>query len=128
MFILNFSIQFYSIEPAANLHSNTAMVSGATSNLDIGNYENSNFSKWSDTELPVIPVQNDVDTSPPKQNEEKIRKNLFGNSYFYNYQSSQTMNNTSGQTLTQAEQKNAEYSFGQAPNGESLLSYPHISS
>lgn len=111
--------QFYSHEPAANLHSNTATtVSGAASNFDIGNYENSSFSKWSDTELPVLATQNDADTGPPKQNEEKIGKNLFGNSYFYNYQSSQTMNNSSGPSTAQAENKNAEFSFGQNQNGE----------
>lgn len=89
------------------------------SNFDIGNYENSSFSKWSDTELPVLPTaQPDAESSPSKKNEEKIRKNLFGNSYFYNYQSSQAMNNSSGQTTAPADTTTAEYSFGQAQNGE----------
>lgn len=107
---------------------NTVNSSAAASNFDTGNYENSNFSKWSDTEIPFIPNPQDICMSPQKTNEEKIGSNLFGNSYFYNYQSSaaaaassQLMNNnaTNGQIVAHAENNNiAEQSVSQTPKGE----------
>lgn len=109
------------IAPAA---SATGAVTSNT--FDIGNYETANFSKWSDTEIPVLPIQSDdvVDHCPLKvnENENKIRKNLFGNSYFYNYQSSQraTGNNSTNCGLNDAAttMENAEYALGRAKNGE----------
>lgn len=60
--------------------------------------------------------------SPQKKNEEKIRSNLFGNSYFYNYQSSsQLMNNNAinGQIVAHADTNHiAEQSVSQTPKGE----------
>lgn len=110
------------IAPAAASAAGTV-----TSNtFDIGNYETANFSKWSDTELPVLPTQSDqdvVDHCPltMNENEEKIRKNLFGNSYFYNYQSSQQAtgnNNSTNCGLNETTMENAEFAFGRAKNGE----------
>lgn len=95
----------------------------ASSTFDIGNYETANFSKWSDTELPALPTQSDqdvVDHCPLNENEKKIRKNLFGNSYFCNYQSAPraTGNNSTNCGLNATTMENAEYSFGRAKNGE----------
>lgn len=104
--------QYNAIEPAVKLHNKSS--TGAASNFDIGNYESSSFSKWSDTEIPFLPIQQDTCMSPQKQNEEKIRKNLFGNSYFSNYQSSQSMNNaTNLQAKAHVENNNIEYSASQ---------------
>lgn len=105
---------------------NTVSSGAAASNFDTGNYENSSFSKWSDTEIPFIPNQQDICMSPPKTNEEKIGSNLFENSYFFNYQSSaaassQLMNNnaTNGQIVAHADNNNiAEKSVSQTPKGE----------
>lgn len=100
------------------------VTSGVASNFDTGTYENASFSKWSDTEIPFLPNQQDICMSPQKKNEEKIRSNLFGNSYFYNYQSSsQLMNNnsTNGQIVAHAENNNnnnTEQSVSQTPKGE----------
>lgn len=104
------------------------VTTGAASNFDTGNYENSSFSKWSDTEIPFLPNQQDICMSPSKKNEEKIRSNLFGNSYFYNYQSSSSSsssssqlmynNSTNGQIVAHADINNiAEQSVSQTPKG-----------
>lgn len=115
LFLFRFE-QFYSNEPTANSQSTTNQMIGA-SNFDIGNYENASFSKWSDTELPSFGSNPADAMSPQKKQDEKIRKNLFGNSYFCNYQSSQTMSNsTSGQTMALTE-NTPEYPFGQAQKG-----------
>lgn len=118
---------------AGSNNNATTVASAVSTNFDIGNYETASFSKWSDTELPILPIQSDdvVDHSPlnsMNENEKKIRKNLFGNSYFYNYQLSQraTGNNSTNDGLTlaatSAENSNsictAEYPFGRAKNGE----------
>lgn len=108
--------------PAAGSAAGTV----ASNTFDIGNYESANFSKWSDTEIPALPTQSDqdvVDHCPLNlnENEEKIRKNLFGNSYFYNYQSSQRAtgnNNSTSGGLNATTMENAEFSFGRAKNGE----------
>lgn len=116
MNFFGFFLQFHSIEQAANTQNSTNQMIGA-SNFDIGNYENSSFSKWSDTEIPFGSNQSDA-MSPQKKQDEKIRENLFGNSYFCNYQSSQPMSNsTSGQTMVLTE--NTEYPFSQAQKGTS---------
>ena len=64
-----------------------------TSQYDIGNYETANFSKWSEGGRSGG-GEDVVDHCPltMNENEKKIRKNLFGNSYFYNnlQQSSQS--------------------------------------
>lgn len=101
------------MEPAVKMHNKSS--TGAASNFDIGNYESSSFSKWSDSENPFLPIQQqDTCMSPQKQNEEKIRKNLFGNSYFSNYQSSQTMTNaTNLQAKAHVENKSNEFSASQ---------------
>ncbi|XP_055296528.1 uncharacterized protein LOC129565554 isoform X2 [Sitodiplosis mosellana] len=124
-------LNFYANEQANNNNNllahnkvNTVTSGAAASNFDTRNYENSSFSKWSDTEIPFLPNQQDICMSPPKTNEEKIRSNLFGNSYFYNYQSSssaQLMNNnaTNGQIVAHAETNNiAEQSVSQMPKVE----------
>lgn len=94
-------------EPKSLLNvSNISTVIGDAAS-DIGNNENSTFSKWSDCsiETPFIPIQRDVSAGPHKKQEEKIRDNLFGNSYFTDYQSSHTMNqNKCGSMSAQTEQ------------------------
>lgn len=114
-----FLLQFSSIEPTtANMQTSTNTMIGA-SNFDIGNYENSSFSKWSDTEIPFGSNQSDA-MSPHKKQDEKIRNNLFGNSYFCNYQSSQPMNNsTNGQIMASTE--HTDYPLSQAQKGSFFI-------
>lgn len=62
--------------------------------IEANAYEKSNFSKWSDCsfETPFEPTLRDPHGPPQATNNEKIRKNLFENSYFYDQKSSQMMN------------------------------------
>lgn len=86
--------------------------------FDTGNYENSSFSKWSDSDTSFLPMQQNACMSPPKKHEEKIRSNLFENSYFYNHQFSQLMKNSkNGQNVTQAESNIAESASNHTQNG-----------
>lgn len=97
-------------------------IMGQPSDIDIGNSETSNFSKWSDGsfETPFVPIQKEVSVGPLMKQENKIRKNLFGNTYFNEYSSSsQMMDNTnSGSAIAQNELSLAECSFGQKQTGE----------
>lgn len=113
-------IQFNSIDchPQSNLNvPNVNSKMGQSSNVDIDNYENSNFSKWSDCsfETPFVPIQRDVSVGPQKKQEDKIRRNLFGNSYF-NDQSSSSQMMKSGPVKAQNEPNGAERIFGQTQN------------
>lgn len=78
-----------------------SMMGANVNNYDIGTYENSNFSKWSDCsfETPFVPMHREVsatNANPLKtKNDEKIRKNLFGNSYFSDANSSLQMMSSS---------------------------------
>lgn len=122
-------LQFNSIDcdSASNKNVPNMSAKGQSSNIDIGNYENSSFSKWSDYsfETPFVPVQRDVSVDPQTKRNEKIRKNLFGNSYFNDgLSSAQMMTKTkSGSAMAQNELDVAEYTFGQMQNSKFLLSY-----
>lgn len=114
------------MEPTANLHDKANVMMGAAANFDIGNADNSSFSKWSDTETAFAPIQQDACMSPQKINEEKIRKNLFENSYFCNYQSSSSSpmsNSTSAPNPVQIESMNSEFAGIQVPKGKHLNTY-----
>lgn len=96
-------------------------IMGQPSDIDIGNSETSNFSKWSDGsfDLPFVPIQKEVSVGPHKKQDDKIRRNLFGNSYFNDYSSSsQMMDNNGGSAIAQNELSLAECSFGQKQTGK----------
>lgn len=113
-------------ESGSNINvPNMSAMMGQPSDIDIGNSETSNFSKWSDDsfETPFVPIQKAVSVGPQKKQENEIRRNLFGNSYFNEYSSSSqtVMDNTnSGSAIAQNELSSslAECSFGQKPTGE----------
>lgn len=95
---------------------------GQPSDIDIGNSETSNFSKWSDGsfEMPFVPIRKEVSVDPQKKQDNKIRRNLFGKSYFNECSSSAPMMdniNSSGSAIAQNELSLAECSFGQKQNG-----------
>lgn len=91
---------------------------------DIGNYENATLFKWSDgvSESTFAPIQSEPHTGPQSEQESKIRKNLFGNSYFDPYQSHEVMAaNNSGLDMmaTRDEPHSTEYPFGHMQKSES---------
>lgn len=93
----------------------TTTTTSATAS-DIGNYENATLFKWSDgaSEMSFAPIQAEPCTGPPPKQENKIRRNLFGNSYFDPYQSHQVMadNNCGLDMATPDEPHSTEHSFG----------------
>lgn len=103
--------------------TNTAATLAATTS-DIGNYESATLFKWSDSvsEASFAPIQSEMHTGPPSKQESKIRKNLFGNSYFDPYQSHQGVmaanNSGLGMVATRDEPHSTEYSFGHMQNSE----------
>ncbi|XP_031627640.1 homeobox protein 2-like [Contarinia nasturtii] len=115
---LNRQMNLYATEPTENVYGKTNKITGAPSNFDGGNYENASFSKWSDNDTPYLPIQQDACTSPQKaKNNDKIRSNLFENSYFNNYQLTQLMNSSmNGRNMAQAETNIVEHSVNQTPN------------
>lgn len=86
---------------------------------DIGNYENATLFKWSDgvSDMSFAPIQADTSNAGPSMKKEsKIRKNLFGPSYFEPNQSQQAMAaNTSGLAMAVSHDEphsTTEYAFG----------------
>lgn len=127
LLLCGFFFQLYAVELNDNSYSNTNKMTSALSSFDAGSYENSSFSKWSDTDTPFLPMQQNACMSPPEKNEEKIRSNLFENSYFYNYQLSQLMKNSkNGQNWTQAENKMTKSAVNQTNNGELVVGIKSI--
>lgn len=97
--------------------TNTATIRAGTTS-DIGNFENTTLFKWSGgvNESSFAPIQSESFTGPPSKQESKIRKNLFGNSYFDPYQSHQGVMaaNNSGLSMMASnnEPHTTEYAFG----------------
>lgn len=118
------------IDSESGSGSNVTAIMNVNVNYDIGLYENSNFSKWSDCsfETPFVPMHRDVsatNANPLKtKNDEKIRRNLFGNSYSYDAKSLQMMSNfKSGSTLTHNEPNSTEYRFSQTQSSKYSLTF-----
>lgn len=93
---------------------------------DFGSYENATLFKWSDgvSDMTFAPIHADASSAGPSTTKEsKIRKNLFGPSYFEPSQSQQqaTPATTSGLAMAVAYDEphsTAEHAFGHMQESE----------
>lgn len=105
-----FKMNFMNTEDNRNITADEYSTIGPSMETAICGYDKSNFSKWSDCtfETPFVPtIGREPSITTQQSNAEKIRKNMFENSYFSDFKSMQGITTYNPSSNTTGENSHA---------------------